>query len=395
MVSSTLDVEMFLSSLNSSNSFPASFLPISSDSTINFTPMKRNYDNLSSNSFESRTNVVLSSSSSTSSPQNNSVSLEVDSLTTDDSSRTSKSSSRYSSRSKKRRRLSSSTLSFSSSIISAHINNKKQRNSLLRDFEIAFNHFDSSHLLDYLEKNCDPSTFIFQLDLSALTKPHNITIFREIRGIYPSYSYLKTIMSSIPDLAYLIWEIDDKVLMDGTREITGMSHLIGKRIYDIVVKEKNKKIIAEQEKIESALAGLTSLFNASQASNYFPITYFENPSIFKHLSKSTNSEKKEKESEQDEELSHNTSNIFKQFTHNNIPNSSAQSQPQESSGFIRERLLSSTKILITENSNSVEFSSGSKLEHSIRFNHKATLSWTLNSNSKITRMKFVFLRDQN
>lgn len=211
------------------------------------------------------------------------------------------------------------------------------RSVFVSAFEVAVNSGEEENLKRYAQQYCHPTNCVLHVDMSALSAVRCMPRFREIRGIDAIVSYLIATHDATPDSIALFWQKGVVKTDDGGKDIETDCHFIGKRIYDVEI-VKDDSFDDEHSQLETAIFGLAALAGGSSSDS-------------------------------------------------SIGNSRAISSEESTKNRCTVTSLDSMQMLVA--GENVHFRRGERLAHDIEINHKGTWSWHLDSQKKITRMKFV------
>lgn len=216
---------------------------------------------------------------------------------------------------------------------------------ILTNMEVAMNSGEADRIRKFFLENSQIDNIIFQTDMSIFSKSIDVPIFREFKGVNTITSYLVAMAQAIPDNIHLYTQRMLKSHSDGKKEIHGELHMIGRRLYEILVIE-DKSVHDERSRLESAIAGLTSLASGNI---------------------------KNDEKSDSEDISIDAK--LQSFT---LPSASSTQEI---------KLLDEMNILVAHGN--VEFKRGNKLEQAYNSNQKFSFVFHLDSDNKIYRMRFI------
>lgn len=252
------------------------------------------------------------------------------------------------------------------------------RSPYITAMEAAINSGEPERIRKYFHDFCNPDSCSLQVDMNVFSSDGSIPIFRDIRGVNSIASYFVAYVQAMPDCIYLFWQKAVLKNPDGTKEIRGEHHSIAKRLYEINVLE-NEHV---HEDVESAIFGLAAL--ASGKADLDPNTVY--CSTFPPYD----------ESEANDPAVASPQQTNNNNNKNNTPSSSSTGTASTVFAYnskgerCKVRNLDSMNILVADSN--VEFALGGLLPEPVEWNNKCTLTWTVDTNHKVTKMRMTFVQ---
>lgn len=242
------------------------------------------------------------------------------------------------------------------------------RSPFVTGYELAINSFQPHKLRAYFEEHADVAMSL-QVDMSALSPDSSLMIYREMKGRECVLSYLNVCNQVIPDAVQLFWQKNVRRLDDGSKEIETECRMIGTKFFDITVSE-DSSYQQEQQILEEAIFGLTSLCKSHADSSA-------------GKSKATSATT----------LAFEASSVSS--SPSPLPSSESSGKTTSSEGESankNHRSLDRINILIADDK--VEFLVGDRLPAPQLMDLQGKFTWQVNSQKKITRMKFMLMKKE-
>jgi hypothetical protein len=242
------------------------------------------------------------------------------------------------------------------------------RSPYITAMEAAINSFEPDRIYKYFREFCNHDNCSLQIDMNEFSADEAIPIFRDIRGVDSISSYFVATVQSMPDCIYLFWQKNVLKNPDGTKEVRAEFHSVAKRLYEINVLE-NEHV---HEDLESAIFGLAALAGGQATVDPDTVICSEFPP-YDDASSSASSEER-----------HSGLDCRQSEALGGSPVFALNSKGQR----CKLRNLDSMNILVADTN--VEFVIGARFPEPIDWNNKGTFTWTIDTDHKVTRMRFVY-----